>query len=569
MNPLLGFLLCSVFLGSATAVPVQEDTSAAAVSASVRDLDLVLDLVLGGRTAQPPERALFLLLDATPSLVTARFAERFEQALGANADRLTNTTFCVARVGARKLVVLPWTTDLDAVGSAVRSTLAETTAAFQNVYADVREAADMLARRPGLRELVLVTLDNGDAEDDLEGMADKLQRAKVRFTAIGSESYLADSYWARNSGQQAPQDCDLTGGDSPIIDLPWGFLFQYLPVNEVTPSGFGMYGLNRLAAVTGGKVFLYAPAEAGTHHCTFYGLCPFCAGDHLATEESYFTPRLLALAPTTTPRSEAYRTLSRDPIFRAVVAAWRSAAEEGLVLSMPPVKLTGTSSRPQHNRWGRSLPIFGSLQFDRHAQRADAAAVACGRILERLDADLAALTGDAGGPRQRAIGELMQILLQLTKVNLVTFSGFCREIAPGLVSARPPELEPPEVDSVDRESRPVGIWYLNLSLCHGVRPFLDLDLPGGDALGDELLELDRRARDFLERHANTPFAVAFCRSGIARFYLTYPGITGAVQRVRPSSTSQTGEGPATLRPTRAGGTSDPGKAGPTTGGRDW
>lgn len=566
MIPLMECAALLAALTIACSLAAQEPR-ADAITEPGRTLERALAVALAGPAGEG-ERTLVLVVDATPALVEAGFADHLARALEDGAPRLAETSIAVAIVGSGDLAARP-TTDRAAVVDAVRTALATPARDVRNVYAGVRDAVAAFGGRSGVRRMLLVSLENGDAEDDLEGTVQRLQRAKVSLSVIGSESFLADCYWQRNRHQPPPRGCELTGGDAPFVDLPWGWLFQGVPINEVTPSGFALYGVNRLAGATGGRVFLYAPASAAAHRCGVYGSCLFCSGDHEPAGEAYSAARLVAFAPSTESRADAYRSIGADPWFRATLRAWESAAREGLIQGTPPVRAAGTSSvKPDRARPGRLLELLGSLQFERHAARADEAAGECARVLERLDDDVARLVQDDRGlPRERAIAELTQVMLQLTKVNLRTFAGWCREVAPGLVD-EDATVSPPEIDGADRSRRPVSIWFTELSLCHGVAPFFDVDLPGGEALRGELAELDRRVAAFAERYANTPFLVAVRRAGIARFHLTYPGIAG-VPPPRPRSGSSSDDGPVTpgaTRPVRTGAGSSGATTGPTTGG---
>jgi hypothetical protein len=80
----------------------------------------------------------------------------------------------------------------------------------------------LLAQRPGARSILLLTLENGDAEDDLDGTAARLEQVHVQVHIVASEAYVADSYWAERGWEKSPRGTKLTGGDSGMIDLPWG-----------------------------------------------------------------------------------------------------------------------------------------------------------------------------------------------------------------------------------------------------------------------------------------------------------------------------------------------------------
>jgi len=526
-----------------------------------------LDSVLGGQGSDAPEeRTLFLLIDSTPSLAQAGFGDKLDQALRRNAQRLAKTRIGVGLVGSKGTVTLGPTGDTAVILKEVRRLLASPSKNFQNVYADVRVVAAALAKHPGAHELALVSLDNGDAEDDLAGTVAALKRTQTKFKVIASEAYLADSYWTSRRYTNAPRGCKLTGGDAAFVDLPWGWLFQTATANEVAPSGFAVYGLSRLAAATNGRVHLYTPPTASAHRCAVYGICNFCSGDHAASTETYWAGRIAQYAPSTRSRKEVLRDLVGDPYVRTMLKAWRSAQRAGLVSSGPSVKPAGNTlklERPRPRGW---LNLTGGLALASHAKRADSAARECGRILGVLQRDLAGLKNTKGDPRQKAMARLTAVMLQLAKVNLASFAGWCREVAPNLLDEAGVKLDPPERPVLNDTRRPTGISYTNLCLCHGVRPFYDVDLPGGDRFKKELQVLESMVNEFEALYGHTPLAVALHKQGIARFTFSYPGIAGKRPRVKPRSSNE--KDPTTergrARPARTGGSSG-GTGTPVTG----
>lgn len=530
-------------------------------------MEHALDSVLGGQgRGAPEERTLFLLIDATPSLVQAGFADKLAQALQRNAKRLAKTRIGIGVVGSRGTLTLEATVDTGAVLAEIRRLMASPSKNFQNVYADIRTMAMALARQPGAHELALVSLDNGDAEDDIEGTVAALRKSQALFKVITSEAYMADSYWVSRPLTQGPRGCKLSGGDAAFVDLPWGWLFQITTANEVAPSGFAVYGLSRLAAATNGRVHLYTPPVASAHRCAVYGVCSFCSGDHAPSTETYWSGRIARYAPSTRARKEVLRDLVGDPYLRAMLKAWRSAQRAGVVRSSPSVKPAGNALKPERARFRDWLMLTGGLAFGSHARRADGAARECGRILAVLQKDLAAAKNAKGNPRQKAMARLTAVMLQLAKVNLVSFAGWCRDVAPRLLDEAGTDLEPPERPLLTDTRKPTGISYTNLCLCHGVRPFYDVELPGGAALRKELQVLESMVNEFEAHYGHTPLAVALHRQGIARYTFSYPGIAGERPRIRPKSSNE--KDPITERgrprPARTGGSSG-GTGTPVTG----
>ncbi len=563
--PLGPGLLLAVCLAQ---LPAQAPQTAASVTArGARTMQRALDSVLGGQgSGAPEERTLFLLIDATPSLRQAGFSDNLEQALSRNAKRLQKTRIGVGLVGFKGTVTLQPTDDAKAIVKEVRRLMTSPSKDFQNVYADIRAVAAALAQAPGARELALVSLDNGDAEDNLEATVAALKKTRTTFKAIASEAYLADSYWASRTYTKAPRKCTLTGGDSAFIDLPWGWIFQIATANEIAPSGFAVYGLSRLAGATNGRVHLYSPPVSQAHRCAVYGTCLFCSGDHSPSSEIYWAGRIAQYAPSVRSRPKVLRDLVGDPYLRASLRAWRSAQKAGLLRSNPSVKPAGNALKLERPRPRYRLSLRSGLAFQSNARRADGAARECGRILRILQKDLRSLGNQKGNPRQKAMARLTAVMLQLAKVNLVTYAGWCRDVAPVLLAQVGTELEPPERPWVTDTKKPSSISYTNLCLCHGVRPFYEVDLPGGAALNKELGALESMVNQFEALYGHTPLAVALHKQGIARFRFTYPGIAGKRPRVRPKSSNEndpkTERGRA--RPQRTGSSSG-GTGTPVTG----
>lgn len=561
MRPFAALALC--LLGS---LPAQQPPTAASVTEPGRTLARPLDLVLGGSGGEAVERTIVLVLDPAAGLSQAGFADALQQALAKNEKHLAKTFLGLGVVGQKGCMVVSPTKEHDKVLTAARAALQKPAGEFQNVYADLRAAAAAFGTGGGERLLLLVTLENGDVEDDVEATATALHKAHVKVEVLTSEATLADCYWTARPYQDKPRGATLTGADGAVVDLPWGWLFQIAPANETTPAGFAMWGLNRLAAATGGRVFLHATSQQTQHQCTTpFARCLFCNGDHLPVDDGWNQALVDQLGPPATSRADTYQALGADPFFRAMVDAWRLAAEAGLVRSQPAVRVAGTTASPDRARAGRDLDLTDSASFDRHAKRAEEAAAKAQQLGEQLQAVLDKIDAGKGSPREEAAARYTRVLLQLTKVNLVTFAAFCRDVAPHLFDRDTPVPLLPEVPGVDGEQRPVGIGYSNLTLCHGVKPFYGVELPGGAALRTELEKLDALFTAYEARYARSQYGLALRHNAIAQFWVTFPGVTAKLPRVRPKTENEPPTVTTPRRPSREGGASG-GSGGPTTGG---
>lgn len=559
----LGLLLG---LGLAPATKGQQLPTAASVTEPGRSLARPLDIVLAGPSRDATERTVLVLVDPAAGLAQAGFADAFATALQQNQKTLQKTRLGLGVIGTKGCIVVPPTPQHDLVLGELRRCLGQPAGEFQNVYADVRTAAAALAGSDGDRVLFLVTLENGDVEDDVEQTATLLRRHKVKLEVITSEATLADSYWAARPHQQRPRGTTLTGADGPVIDLPWGWLFQLHAANEATPAGFAMWGLSRLAAASGGRLFLHAAASQTTHQCAYLARCLFCTNDHLPPDDDWSQQLVDQLGPLASARGDALQALGQDPFFRALVATWRAAAEAGLVRSQPAIRVTGTSAEPDRARDGKDLDLQQGAGLERSRKRAEEAAAKAQQLGQQLQEQLDKIAADQGSRRSEAAARYTRVLLQLTRVNLLSFAAFCRDVAPQQLARDAAPLLPPEVPVVERDDRPAGIGFSNLCLCHGVKPFYAVELPGGAALRPELEQLDALYTAFQARYGRSQFGQALRRNGLAHFWVTFPGLAGPLPRVRPKSGNDSTPPITPRRPPREGGGSTGGTSGPTTGG---
>ncbi|MFV1959128.1 MAG: hypothetical protein ACC662_06905 [Planctomycetota bacterium] len=565
-------LLPLLFLVAGFALPARAEDEVAPEAAEItergRPLARILDLALVPPTAPGPDgRALLLLLDVTPSLQKAEFADAFARAMERQADAFEGTRIGIARVGRPGRPRLRPTADGTRVRQTLREVVAEVDTRFQNVYADVRRVVPTLAREKGRREILLVTYENGDAEDDLEATVRALTRNDVRLSVITREAFLSDTWWAIRR-PRGPKGTDFTGPEAAFIELPWGLRYQGLPGNTTVLSGFAMFGLTRLAAASGGRVYLHYPADAVPHVCIarLRGFCPFCAGDHVPPNEVYEAHRLRVFSPLVGSRKEVIARAGRDLYCRAVLRAWETASRSGLVYSRPGLRPTGGGWKGERFPYRGWTGLGASTAFPREADHAR-------RLLKSLDLVIRTLEdgierGEARGglAHYRAIADTTRVLLYVTRMNLTLFQAYCREVGPRETTTLGRDVSPPEVPLHPDESRFLYIGYASMSLCHGVAPFRNLRLPGGARTQQALDSLETVYAPFARRYAHTPYLQAVRRSGLARFRLVRGrGYVPPGRRIPPTETEEQVTLPA--RPTRPGSGAGSGGAGtPTSGG---
>ena len=300
--------------------------------------------------------------------------------------------------------------------------------------------------------------------------------------------------------------------------------------------------------------------------------CLFCESEHVQDLETSWTGRVSQLAPFVGSRNQAFKALASDPVYRAVYKAWGDARETGLTSASLSFKIGAQGGSLRAPRGKGNSSLTGSLNLRLNAAKADKRRATAVRILGDLDKRLASALPGKGSKRSEALAAMTQVQLQLVIVNLVIYSAWCREIAPGLLGKKKRELIPPEYVLARDVGTPIRIYNTSLSLCHGVRPFFDVELPGGELVAAELKSLDRRFTEFETEYGHTGYVVGLHRAGIARFEITFEG--PPVDRVkRPRSKTKTKSKrdkkpttpPKHSRPVRVGGSSGR-TGGATTGG---
>jgi len=566
MRTLFSLLLLLV---AATPAHAADLVNAAEITERNRPLDRILDLTLLPRDG-PGGRTLLVVIDPTPSLKKSAFAAAFRGALLRHADRLPGTAIGVLDMDG---IRLPPTFDRERTATAVDEVVAKPETTIVNVYAAVRRAAEHLSDKPGKRQILLVTLENGDAEDDLDRTAAALVKAGVKVNVIAREAFLSDSYWLRRPEEWHPS-LIMFGGESAYPEVPWSFLLQNGNPTEAVASGFAIFGLSRIAAATHGRVFLYYPTGSTLARCVPPGpgiLCPVCRNRHLDCGETYQTHRLRAVAPLIGPRRLVGKKAAADPYFQAAQSAWAVAAKKGVMAYRPTVGFTGDGLRARGLEEGKRFVLGDTTALEAQAVRGDKAAAACGTILNGLTSAIRHADAGEGSERYRAIAEYTRVMLEVTRFNCLHYSAFCRRVAPAWEKAENRAPKPPEIPVLRPDYLYFRIGWLNLSLCHGVRPLMEYRFPGGDKLHREMARLDRVVAEFRTRYAHTPFAQAVRRQCLATFYLVgklQAGLPPPRWAPRGGGGGTTSPSPGPQRPSRGAPSGGGAGGGTTTGGGD-
>jgi hypothetical protein len=258
--------------------------------------------------------------------------------------------------------------------------------------------------------------------------------------------------------------------------------------------------------------------------------------------------------------------LAKDPFFQAIMSAWTLAANKGICLYRPSVEWAGARVVGGKLDRGHIVLLGDSLAWGAQTSRAMKVVRDCDQILASLADQVRRAEVAGGSARYKAMADLTRILLLLTRFNLLHYAAFCRETGPAWIDAEPEVTDPPEIPVLRPDLLYSRISFTSLALCHGLAPYREMRLPGGEALDREFADLNVEIDRFFVRQAHTPFAQVLRKQGIAKFHFVGTPKRGIMApRWVPGVKAKKTTTPPPKRPAR-GGPSGGGSGGTTTPG---
>ncbi len=470
----------------------------------VERMERAFDAVLQANAGR--KRTLYLALDPSPSLRKSAVLASLRAAWSRHARKLSGLEVGVWSSGASSPALSP-TTDRAAVENAVEVALGGAFAE-RDIFATLGVVAADLTKRRGSREVLLVSLENGDRFESLSASVKAVKRARVKVWIVAREAYLADPPAAdgerRNNGLRVP-------GDARVVDVPWKWIGQYDAATSHTPSGYPCWAVSRFAVATKSRVFLYYPGAASYKCHAGVSTCPFCDGRQVPPEFPYVRAALRALAPAFGKSRAVVASMARDSTYQVLFRIWEKAAKAGLVYGLPPIR----SGKAVPGLRGQLAPLGRQGSVKAEIDHVRKLVAECDKICVQLDR-LVDKKKSASRSRPLAVLEYTRVMAHLTRLNLRYLEAYCREVGPRFFGERSVATGP-EVP-LRRPARVGGIMARPMTLGHGVSPYLHVRLPGGEEMDRELLAFRDVAHDFLARYARTPYAMAFRRAGITEWW---------------------------------------------------
>jgi hypothetical protein len=312
------------------------------------------------------------------------------------------------------------------------------------------------------------------------------------------------------------------------------------------PSGFGPYGLMRLAAVTGGRYVLWSWNPGGRARVTYdYGRC------------NLFGPDLRA-------RERILLEIRTDPLAAATLAAWHALlAADGVVEQTPPLEKDGRTARAiddVHASTDFSF-IWPNLsqwkQFRKSLARSQTPVATARRLLETALSSQKEADGDVGRRRQ-ADALLLLFTVQVLEFELNELDLATRDVKPDLWRTTPKGKTPGvgSRDFIRGAANPLEELGFEIGSA--------MDAPALDpAAGDRIT---KARKQHLERFRGTPFAAQVELADIST-YRVVEWEEGKAPTRGGSPSESGGVKPGAGLPSPPPGAGSTGGGAPTTGGR--
>jgi hypothetical protein len=538
------------------------------------------------RDAESSEKSLVVwLIDNAPMLKSSKHGELLSENI-LRCFKKPGVSHAVVSLSETAKVLLKPTEDPSRAASAISQlAAAPPDNAVKNCLQNVRDAAKLAASFSCPKKyIVLFTQDNADNEDDVEATAKVLKASGASFIPIVPEAIASDSYWeaALAGVSYVPGGVDkfrklsfkLKGPEGAFIEFPYGFPFSFMNPAETVPSGFAPWGIARLAAHSGGKVFLYSVDRSLMNFCRRYS-CLVCGGEHKSCGAEYIVTKLKIVEPPLLSRSDYMSRYGKNRLVAATFGTWDHLYREGILQGMPALKPGGAGlvenvrSDKDPRPVGLQLTVDWKTVHQEALKNADTVEKATVELLETEKRYEKEKELDF-----RAIGtaDAFLVYLKLLSQSYRQLALFCEEVDKASRAKRPadpvaaPEFSSPEGDKV------IGWYWRNYPLCHGGAPLKEIKFLGDPkALHSSLDFADR----MIEKEAGTPWELLIRRASLPAFIPLFEqkrGTGGAVgQPPRPTakstSTQATTETPGSPQRPSRGGPVDSGQGGGTaTGG---
>jgi len=516
----LGALSCASFVGAAadTKVPLDNRTHR---GVSLEDIakDLAKKSDKWG-TRNKKQSLVVWLVDNTPQMAKLGLHKQLGEAIAKAFASKPNVKHTVVLIDARLHLVQKPTAALEELKASLAGVAQKPQDQIRDTMGAIAACAQGFPRRFGRKAIVLFTVENGDTERFVERTAALLRKTRSKLFVISREGIYSDPYWKRRTAEtKKHKPLTLAGPETPLIEYPWGFLFQQRDPQASIPAGYGIYGLNRLVAQSGGAYYLYDPPSSSSQRYCSYASCRVCSGSHQRCGAVFNQYLLKQLEPSTLSRRQYAYLVQRSPTWRLIRAAWRDCYRMGVIYSKPPA-LTGSISKAPSNTT-RSYYSWNLGALSAAGAKARKDRVTLDAYIKRLAKLPQPKKMTPFIRRTQATADVLRCQLLVTRFNLgqlIHLASWAKVVLSGIPQSG---IEQPYL-SPGLSATTVGVTYANYLLCHGTRPLRAIQWLGGKRADAELKTLSQIVDKTLDKYRRTPWELLIRRAGLVKFAIRPP-----------------------------------------------
>jgi len=554
--------LCSVFLLLAAAVPsalAQNDAQKQhrPSLSRVNQLDAAIDAIASSLKGSNPNetadkkapRDVIWLLDHTSVVrdhnLYSRLADAIRTSFDTGPDGFRGSRHTLLTLNDQLQSRIQRAGDPSQVKNALAGLVQkEPVHRVKNVYRAVQRVVSGLKGAVRKPVLILLTLQNGDAEYQLETTARMLVKQNYTVHVIGREAIFSDSFYLGNHRLNPGTNVRKAGSEGPFRMFPSGWILQRQRerITRITPSGFGLYGLQRLVNVTGGTYFMYYPEEFRSPYCEAVS-CAFCGGAHMSCNRPYRYQVLDRFSPWVGSRRQYKKQLADSRLARRYFSVWRKAHSLGVVSRAPPFHLqTGRVIKPAHATSLRDRFAYGNglKQLLRRAGTARKKAAKLNVLIQKIEGIHQKPVVEYRLPRIAANAKLLDLLLRATRFNLKQLVRFARRIRTLHRLKEVPDdlLHPLQMPlqykgELTWNGSRTQYEIRGYTFCHGPKQIRSVRFLGGKRGDQGIRKLARTVRKVLRELKGTPWELAARRINV---------ITYRTSISKPARSSSTGKG---------------------------
>ena len=282
---------------------------------------------------------VIFLVDNTSRLKSQKCPELLTAAITKGFAKYPSIKMAVVRYSNNPEIVVENTTPKD-IAKGINSVFNSLDDNPKDPCAAIRFCVEKFKKYQSRKYIILFSIQNNDIESDLENTLILLNDNKFTLNVISGGAIMSnpntDAYGKQpeNTAIYRPESAEIElDFKNPHLDwwYPKGissegvkssdeyFRYKYPFYNTFVFSGFGVYGLSRLAAYSGGKYYLYYPPSntKSSSFCELH-LCGICedkknhtGGAGCNTNYNKFLP---AMAPVLLSREEYSSKYGSDPM---------------------------------------------------------------------------------------------------------------------------------------------------------------------------------------------------------------------------------------------------------------